>query len=396
MEEQKNMIGHCKHGEFDLTKGCPECMAEVQRGREEPVIDEVPGPYIVKVRYYSRTANTGQTSDREYSYFSVDQLEVGQFVQVPVSDRAQLAIVTQVDVPYREIESFIDRMKTIPSGSRRPAPEPETPPQSVPTAYPDDYEESNKDPLFGDCRPAEEPPERDPLSRPDSSLLRGETFNEPVPYGVQILDAEVREPGTAIVAIAPESDEAIIKLYAEGEKAQEYAKARFIETNDDLKSATNDLVAIKNLRESMEAKRLDYVRPIRAHLDEVNAIFKRLQFPFEEADRITRGKVNEFRAIEQAKIDLQRREAEAKGGVTTVERQEPVPAVTRTDLGTAGSRTVWHCEIIDFAQVPDDYKLPNESKILAHARTTKGKVPIPGVKIWSDKEVTVRRRKGES
>jgi len=379
---------------------------------------DMPGPYIVKVRYASMS--TGQISDREYSYFSVDQLEVGNFVQVPVNDRVQLAQVTQVDVPYREIESFVDRMKTIPSGSKRPAPEPEEPTQSVPTAYPDNYEESPKDELFekevdqeegapgfetdlpteAEIAEAEEAVlaedvsrELDPLSRPDSSLLRSETTVKSDDQDAAEM-FEAHNQGTAVIAVQPGIDGAILALYAEGEKALEYARARIIETNDDLKSATDDLVSIKNLRESMEAKRLNYVRPIRAHLDAVNLAFKDLTAPFEEANQITRGKVNEFRAIERAKVELQEREAKAKAGATTIERQAPVPEITRTGLGTAGSRTVWHFEIQDFAQVPDEYKLPNDSKILAHARTTKGKRPIPGIKMWSEKEVTVRRKGG--
>lgn len=366
----------CRHGEFDPAVGCPQCIAERQaeaRKAEEtatipedtnvlPMDADVPGPFIVKVRYSN---SAGQVGGRDYTYYSVDQLEVGEFVQVPVYERVQLAVVTQVNVPESEIESFKDRMKTIPSGSRRPAPEPES------TQVVDDPMDA---PGFEDDLPTEAE-----IEEAETAVLAEST-------------TEVDVPGTAVIAVEPEDDEAILALFAEGQKALEYAENRIIETNDDLESATNDLVAIKNLREAMEAKRLSFVRPIRSHLGYVDGEFKRLMEPFDKANTVTRSKVNEFRAIEQAKAELQQREAAAKGGVTTIERQEPVSEITRTNLGTAGSRTVWHFEIEDFAQVPDEYKLPNDSKILTHARTTKGERPIPGIKIWSDKEVTVRRR----
>ncbi len=71
--------------------------------------------FIVKVQYYSMT--TGELSPREYSYYSIDRLAVGDIVTVLVRDTTTKAKVTAVDVPEAEIAAFKDKMKTIPAGS---------------------------------------------------------------------------------------------------------------------------------------------------------------------------------------------------------------------------------------------------------------------------------------
>ena len=64
-------MGTCqKHGEFILTKGCLECLAVKTN--------------IVKVRYYSETVD--ELSNREYTYFAEDPLQVGDVITVPVRD----------------------------------------------------------------------------------------------------------------------------------------------------------------------------------------------------------------------------------------------------------------------------------------------------------------------
>ena len=114
-------IGHCKHGEFDLMKGCPQCVAERKAAEEAAktifetdsisIVEEAlgepepePVPIIVKVRYFSETS--GEPFGREYSYFSAEPLKVGDVVEVPMRDRVQKAVVTEIDIPESEIESL--------------------------------------------------------------------------------------------------------------------------------------------------------------------------------------------------------------------------------------------------------------------------------------------------
>lgn len=311
MAQDESTTGHCKHGEFDLLTGCPQCMAEAEAER--------------------------QGVDPNYEAMMADRPTE---IELPTADEPPVAQVAK---------------------------------------------------LFGneaDQVILDEEPGLDPLSKPDWP----------------------REPGTALIKVGVDLDESAQRLHREGLAALECAKRRVIQKKEDLELATNDLAIIKNLREALEDKKKDYVGPIRDHLDAVNEAFKQLLAPFVEADQITRDKVKEYRieqqkkadeaaAIEAEKLNLARREAEYSGTgeisveLGTVEAPPPVPKTVRTDVGTSGGRVQWKWRMVDFALVPDEYKILNHSLLTSFARSTKGQREIPGIEIYPDTVVTVRSKK---
>ena len=215
-----------------------------------------------------------------------------------------------------------------------------------------------------------------------------------------------QESSTAIIRIAPERDIAWQGLYLEAQGFRDYAVARVIAANEDLKPATDDLSLIAKLRKAVEEKRKEYVSPIKEKLDAVNDAFKTLMAPIEDADRITREKIMAFRfeqnrirleaeAIEREKLELARREAVLKAGEITVdlspvEKPPAVPSHVRTEVGTMGTMKVKKWEVMDFSKVPDDYKVVDSAKI---TRLVKGGIgAIPGIRIWEEETVTVRAR----
>ncbi|MBA7579560.1 hypothetical protein ES708_21431 [subsurface metagenome] len=122
----------CKHGEFDPMKGCPQCTAEKRaeviktaqavRGGDasavEPLLKAVNLPScIVKVQY--------SEGSRGFTYYSMDRLQVGDIVWVPVRDTTARGTIIEIDVPASEVEAFKDKVKTIPAGSKVPAVRPE-------------------------------------------------------------------------------------------------------------------------------------------------------------------------------------------------------------------------------------------------------------------------------
>lgn len=394
MNEQ--VKGHCKHGEFDLREGCLDCIQEANEAREAEALGEEvpeperePEPIIVRVRYFSETS--GQASDREYSYFSVEVLKVGDVVMVPVRDRIQKAVVTVIDVTQSEIESFRDQVKIIPAGSIMPA-------AQAPT-------------LFDQVPPAEE-----------VTAAKAEVGpTEPGPSGLaaaaQEAGAEVTEAKVEITYVPPalaviegqigRSTTGLFQLYQEAAGLLQVAKKRVIETNEDLKPATDDLAIIATCKKAMFARKDEIVGPYKARLDAMNQAFADLMFPVLEADRLTRGQVNDFgneqrrkaaeaQRIEDEKLRLAREEEKLTGEHTvelgTAPSPPPVPEHTRTGMGTLGGRTNWKARVVDFALLPDEYKLPNEQKLNAHARSTKGERPIPGVEFYDDRVVTMRTK----
>jgi hypothetical protein len=212
---------------------------------------------------------------------------------------------------------------------------------------------------------------------------------------------------SALVITNPREDLAIMALYDEANKLLEYANNRVIATLDDTKLATNDLSLISRLKKAMESKRKDYLLPFQEHVKEVNDIYKALMAPVETADMVTRNKVMAFNReqerikAEQEKINALRMEAaqkeaalnngEIKESIVLVDVIQPVTKVI-ADLASSGMRDNWTYEVMDFAALPNEYKMPNTSMLNATAKSVKDSRVIPGLRIYNEPTMVVRNR----
>lgn len=210
----------------------------------------------------------------------------------------------------------------------------------------------------------------------------------------------------ALIKVAPERDEAILKLYAEANNLLNYATAREIHIVEDLKPATDDLALISKVRKALEEKKKEYVGPIRAHLDAFNDAFKRFIEPLVQADQINRHKVLAFNAeiarkraeaeaIEAEKLSLAQREAALNGGEITVDltpvaKPDEAPRRVSTGMGTASTMVIRKYRVVDFSKLPDQYKIENSALL---NKVVKAGIPeIPGVEIYTEETLRVNNR----
>jgi hypothetical protein len=396
----------CKHGEFDPMKGCPQCIEELHKAeaaeREAEDLAAV-STNIVKIKYWNDTK--GEPAGRDYSFYSEDPLDVGDFVQVPTEHGTAKALITAVNVPEDEILAFKDRVKTIPSGSIRP------PVNSNLNVAEGGYEEVNLDRELSDISMGyiieaqnqlinnhlkyEKSAGIWPLEEDKVTFENLEAVTTEMPFSLATIQNEVGRP-----------DPQLFQLYQEAAGLLRVAKDRIITTNADLKPATDDLVVIATCKKAMFARKTELIGPLKAKLDLVNNCFNDLMSPVTEADRITRGKVSEYdriikqRAAEAARIEaeklkLAQEEAALSGtGEITVPLETtptptPIPERTRTDLGTLGGRDNWKARVIDMKLLPDEFKIPDMQTLNAKAKSSKGTVIIPGVEFFNDRIVTV-------
>ncbi len=227
---------------------------------------------------------------------------------------------------------------------------------------------------------------------------------------------------TAVIHISPESDTAILTLLAEANRLRDIAEARIIATDADLKGAVDDLAIIARVWKALTEKKAEYSKPIKVHLETVNAAFHMLLQPIEAADEITRDKWTEYRAeqvrrkyeadeinrkrqaeadeINRQKEELARREAVLNNGEITVDLTPviapapivaPVPvAKVRTDQGTTQTTHNWKGEVVNFELVPNEYKVIDYVKLGKVIRA--GLHTIPGVRIWDEEGLRVTPR----
>jgi len=67
---------------------------------------------IIKVQYQEED-NFGIFCNKEYSYYTDKELNIGDYVEAPTQFGTNIAKVSSIDVPEEEIQSFKDKMRTI-------------------------------------------------------------------------------------------------------------------------------------------------------------------------------------------------------------------------------------------------------------------------------------------
>lgn len=402
--------GHCNHGEFVLTEGCSQCISERLAGQLKAKLEaQESKPNIVKVRYFSET--TGELSEREYTYYSVDPLNVGDVVIVPVKDTTGKAKVSGISIPETEIQAFKDKLKTILTGSLVKVKEktfdfdPELTTITVNfikiaeaarvDAHLEAEREFSKNSIEGQERIRIDKESRGPLLTTDPNAWR--TGGE---------EQRTEELENTLTLVKPEMNPELMKFYSQAVSLREFAVARVITCNNDLKPANDDLIIIRKVKKAMEEKRKEYLKPFQDHVKETNEAYKTLMEPIEEADKITAGKmlafdaeqkrkIREAEAIEDEKLALARREAELKGGeitidLTPIEKPEVVPDRIRTLMGSSGQRDNWKWEVEDITLIPREYLMINAGMLTPIVKASKGKLTIPGVRIYNEPIIAYR------
>ena len=209
----------------------------------------------------------------------------------------------------------------------------------------------------------------------------------------------------ALIPFNPDADS--LQLYQEGIKLLNFAQARTITKNEDLKPATEDLSIIAKLKKALTEKKNDYLNPFKEHVKQVNDAFAGLLSPFEEADKINRDMIKIFKQeqdrraaeaarIEAEKLKLAREEAELNGTgeitipLGTAVAPPVVPAHTYTGMGSQGFMKIPKWEVVDFAAVPDDYKIIDAGKVTKLVKAGIG--AIAGIRIWIEDTVRINTR----
>lgn len=348
---------------------------------------EIPKGGVVAIKYFSETE--GKASGSEYNYFSEDKLNVGDLVQIPVRDRLQKALVTRVDVPLQEVEFLLNVLKTIESGSIiKPAAKVKE------DLFVQDVLRTNEKAVEGQPGPK-------PDDRPTELTEHREKLTGKMPAN------HITDNSNGLITIPEDLPAPLLNLYnsvdhyfnrrleaglVEARRLYQVAQARIISKNDDLKPATDDLAIIAKGKKIILEIKKECLAPHKYKVDIINQAFAAIMEPLEAAERITKDKVKEFHAIEDQKIALARREAEAKGGEVTVEFQEPVPERTRTAQGTVGMVDRWTYEVVDFSILPDEYKVADHAQLSAIARSHHDKKPVSGVRFFNDPTVRTTTR----
>lgn len=324
---------------------------------------------IIKVKYVTGNNGDPKLSEREYTYFSEDNLRVGDFVMVPVRDSIAKAMATTVAVPESEIEAFKDKVKTIPAGSL--------------------IVEGHK------------------VVEPDKTI---EQMEKEADESLDAIEKKWEEEAESELTEQGEGEAStevqIVNWRDESLKLLDYAKQRTIAGQDDMKLASDDLTIISRLKKAMEERRKELLLPHQNEIKIINDMFKDLMEPVNQADTITREKMTSFNReqsrirqeqeeINRMRLEAAQKEASLNNGelsesVQLIDVSPEVSTKVSSDLGTTGTVKVRKWEIVNFSAIPDEYKLIDAGKVTKLVKAGIGS--IPGIRIYEDEILRVNTR----
>lgn len=246
---------------------------------------------------------------------------------------------------------------------------------------------------------------------------------------------------TALATVeSTEVTEAVDQVAQKVALARKEAEAIEVNTPEQAAVAAEYLQDFKAKKKDAEKRRKLITDPLNKSLKEVNALFKEVTAPLEEADSIVRGKVAVYQteqqriaAAEQAKLEAERREqerlaaeeraraeavaqearaaaeaeqnekareaaekAQAEAEVKAREARQleaqtqaaKAPVAETQKLAGVSTRTVWKFEVVKQFEVPREYTKINEQAI--RSAVSDGVREIPGVRIYCEESVVVR------
>jgi hypothetical protein len=211
----------------------------------------------------------------------------------------------------------------------------------------------------------------------------------------------------------PAQNPAVIEVTNEITSLESFAANYAVTTPAQYEAGAADLARVKGMLKKLEETRTSITGPMNAALDKVNAFFKGPATKLKAIEQLIKGKLGAFyedqqriareqqaKADEDARKERERIEAQAKKAAESgkVEKAEALqqraatvvaPVIVREPPKVSGMqmRDAWKFEVTNPSLVPREYLVVDEARIRKVVQALKGDANIPGVRVYSEKQI---------
>jgi len=189
-------------------------------------------------------------------------------------------------------------------------------------------------------------------------------------------------------------EQEIVRLWNRAEQIRDTVLTMTIESVDDYKKALEYLLSLSVIKLELDSKRQFFSKPLYDQMRRVNAYFDQYLKPIEEADKILRQKIVQYRALKWEEFKQQEKEIyeRIKNELNSVDLPPVVvtPTLAKNEVVSGGEinfRVVKKWTIEDETKLPREYLKPDDKKI---AEAVKKGEEIPGVKVYTEEEPQVK------
>jgi hypothetical protein len=189
-------------------------------------------------------------------------------------------------------------------------------------------------------------------------------------------------------------EQEIVRLWNRAEQIRDTILTMTIESVDDYKKALEYLLSLSVIKLELDSKRQFFSKPLYDQMRRINAYFDQYLKPIEEADKILRQKIVQYRALKWEEFKQQEKEIyeRIKNELNSADLPPVVvtPTLAKNEVVSGGEitfRAVKKWVVEDESKLPREYLKPDEKKI---AEAVKKGEEIPGVKVYTEEEPQVK------
>jgi len=189
-------------------------------------------------------------------------------------------------------------------------------------------------------------------------------------------------------------EQEIVRLWNRAEQIRDTILTMTIESVDDYKKALEYLLSLSVIKLELDSKRQFFSKPLYDQMRRVNAYFDQYLKPIEEADKILRQKIVQYRALKWEEFKQQEKEIyeRIKNELGSADLPPVVvtPTLAKNEVVSGGEitfRAVKKWVVEDESKLPREYLKPDDKKI---AEAVKKGEEIPGVKVYTEEEPQVK------
>ena len=189
-------------------------------------------------------------------------------------------------------------------------------------------------------------------------------------------------------------EQEIVRLWNRAEQIRDTILTMTIESVDDYKKALEYLLSLSVIKLELDSKRQFFSKPLYDQMRRINAYFDQYLKPIEEADKILRQKIVQYRSLKWEEFKQQEKEIyeRIKNELGSADLPPVVvtPTLAKNEVVSGGEitfRVVKKWVVEDERKLPREYLKPDEKKI---AEAVKKGEEIPGVKVYTEEEPQVK------
>ena len=205
---------------------------------------------------------------------------------------------------------------------------------------------------------------------------------------------EVSIPQVAGSEVQEVDKNEVVQLWHRAEQIYNIIFTMTINNPHDYKKALEYLLSLAVIKLELDSKRQFFSKPLYDRMRRINSYFDQYLKPIEEADKILRQKIVQYRALKWEEFKQQEKEIyeRIKNELNSVDLPPVVvtPTLAKNEVLSGGEvsfRVVKKWTIEDETKLPREYLKPDDKRI---AEAVKKGEEIPGVKVYTEEEPQVK------